>query len=157
MVNHELFRKVAARHAQTMEGSGMTESDAMRIFSESSVESIAVVRDWYLLYIPFDDDVDVETLKPFRLTALEILADKKNRFDGSGRLVTSYVKHFLDSHTLITKNTTYLLVGKGPSSLITKSSPGVCSWIASSGVFIALGIFLESSRAGIFHYKFRAG
>ncbi|WP_104903691.1 hypothetical protein [Pseudomonas sp. LH1G9] len=95
----------------------MSESDAMRIFNESSVESIAVVRDWYLLYIPFDDDGNVpgssETVKPFRLTALKVLADKKNRFDGSGRLVTGYVKHFLGSHTFLTKNTTYLLVGEG--------------------------------------------
>lgn len=116
MFDHELFRKVVARHAKTIEGSGMDESVALRIFSESSVESIAVVRDWYLLYIPFDDDGDrpgsSDTVKPFRLTALEVLADKKDRF-GSGRLVTGYVSHFLGNHTFITSNSTYLLVGEG--------------------------------------------
>jgi hypothetical protein len=94
----------------------MAESDALRIFNESSVESIAVVRDWYLLYIPFEDDGDrpdsFGTAKPFRLTALEVLADKKGRF-GSGRLVTGYVRHFLGNHTFITSNSTYLLVGEG--------------------------------------------
>lgn len=116
MVNHEKFRKVVARHANAIEGSGMAESDAMRIFNESSIESIAVVREWYLLYIPFEDDGDrpgsSETLKPFRLTALEVLADKKERF-GSGRLVTGYVRNFLGNHTFLTNNSTYLLVGEG--------------------------------------------
>lgn len=116
MVSHEKFRKVVARHAMAIDGSGMSEPEAMRIFQESSVESIAVVRDWYLLYIPFDDDGDrpgsSETVKPFRLTALEVLADKKGRF-GSGRLVTGYVRSFLGNHTFMTNNSTYLLVGQG--------------------------------------------
>lgn len=116
MVNHEKFRKVVARHAVAIEGSGMSEPDAMRIFRESSVESIAVVRDWYLLYIPFDEDGDRPgssgAVKPFRLTALEVLADKKERF-GSGRLVTGYVRNFLGNHTFMTTNSTYLLVGEG--------------------------------------------
>lgn len=65
---------------------------------------------------PFDDNPDgpasPEGLKPFRLTSLEVIADKKGGF-GAGRLVTGPLRHFLNNNTFVTSNATYLLVGEG--------------------------------------------
>lgn len=58
MAWHEKFRKVVERHAAMIEGSGMQEDVALRIFESSALGSIAVVRDWYMLCVPSEDTTD---------------------------------------------------------------------------------------------------
>lgn len=94
----------------------MTEEAAMRIYESSGAESISVVRNWYVLYTPIEESTDgpeiPADLKPFRLTALEVIADRKGRFS-TGRLVTGPLRHFINNNTFVTTNSTYLLVGEG--------------------------------------------
>lgn len=84
MKNNEQFRIAAASYSKPIEDSGMSEEAALRIFNASDAESIAVVRNWYILYMPFGeahaDSPKLRGLKPFRLTALEIIADRTGRF-----------------------------------------------------------------------------
>lgn len=88
----------------------------MRIFESSSAGSIAVVRDWYVLYISFEtydefEKLDASTVKSFRLAALEVIAGKQRRF-GTERIMTGYVKYFVNNNIFVTSNSTYLLVGE---------------------------------------------
>jgi hypothetical protein len=108
---------VLRKHSQPIIDSGMSEEQARMIFRDSGVESMAVVRDWFIIAYVFDGFEwppvpDYSIVKPFKLFCGEILEDRQKRDLGS-TYITSYVRFFVNNNSFITANTTYLLVGDG--------------------------------------------
>lgn len=78
---------------------------------------IAVVCDWFI--IPKDYDCfewpavpDYNIVKPFKLFVGEIIVYRKI-IDLGSPYNTSYMRFFVSNKTLVTVNSTYLLVGEG--------------------------------------------
>jgi len=112
-------QKVAAlrKHSRPIIDSGMSEDQARVIYRDSGVESMAIVRDWFVIPNDFDEwewppVPDYSLVKPFKLFCGEILEDRKQR-DLGEVYITSYLRFFVNNNSFITANTTYLLVGEG--------------------------------------------
>lgn len=112
-------QKVAAlrKHSRPIIDSGMTEDQARLIYRDSGVESMSIVRDWFIIPNEFDGFEwppvpDYGAVKPFKLFCGEILEDRQKR-DLGEVYITSYLRFFVNNNSFITCNTTYLLVGEG--------------------------------------------
>ena len=97
--------------------SGMTEDQARKVYDESDAESVAIVRDWFIIPNDFDDFEwprvpDYSIVKPFKLFVGGFLEDRKNR-DLGEVYITTYLRFFVNNNAFVTANSTYLLVGEG--------------------------------------------
>lgn len=111
--------KLAAlrKHSTPIAGSGMSEQEAMKIYRNSDVESIAIVRNWFIFENYFDHFEwppvpDYSLVKPFKMFVGHIIADRKCRDLGLS-YVTTYMRFFESNNKFITANSTYLLLGEG--------------------------------------------
>lgn len=111
--------KLAAlrKHSTPIIDSGMSEYQARRIYDESDAESVAIVRDWFIIPNDFDHFEwppvpDYSIVKPFKLFVGGLLEDRKTRHLGDV-YITTYLRFFVNNSVFITANSTYLLVGEG--------------------------------------------